>query len=167
MTAKSKQDNAPAPKPSKAAAPKKAARTRLPTLPLTVLAQYVKDISFETPGPIALAREEGGEPQVTLNVEVTAADVGPDLYEVALHLNAKVLRTDENVFVLEMIYAGLVGIEDMPEDARTELLMVQAPQLLFPFARSLVAHLTREGGLPPLVIEPLDFAQMYKEKGGK
>ncbi|MBM3506667.1 MAG: protein-export chaperone SecB [Alphaproteobacteria bacterium] len=133
---------------------------------VTVRVQYVKDLSFENPGaPRALA-DTATPPQIQVNVDVEARPMGKDHYEVALHINATAARNDANVFVLELVYAGLFALENIPRDKLENICLVECPRLLFPFARRVVADATREGGFPPLLLDPIDFARLLRQHRG-
>jgi len=132
--------------------------------PLTVHAQYVKDLSFENPrSPHSLM--EQGQPQLGLNVLVKTRQLEGSTYEVALVVEADAkTEKGEVVFVLELIYGGVFTLGDIPQEAVGPLLLIECPRLLFPFARAVVANTTREAGFPPLQIAPVDFAALYRQQ---
>lgn len=135
-----------------------------PMPPLTVHAQYVKDLSFENPrSPHSLM--EQGQPQLGLNVLVKTRQLEGSTYEVALVVEADA-KTDkgEVVFMLELIYGGVFTLGEVPQEAVGPLLLIECPRLLFPFARAVVANTTREAGFPPLQIAPVDFAALYRQQ---
>ncbi|WP_370336152.1 protein-export chaperone SecB [Parvularcula marina] len=129
---------------------------------MRAMSQYLKDLSFESPGAPQSLMSNLPAPEVEVGVDVNARRVGPDQYEVELACNATSTRDGETVFVVETNYAGLFLIQNVPDDQMEPLLLVEAPRLLFPFARQIVASATKEGGFPPLMLEPLDFAGMYR-----
>ena len=133
-----------------------------PALPIEIHAQYLKDISFETPGPLGMdAGEE--QPEIMLNVEVKANPTSQeDCYEVELQMSAEAKAADKRVFLLEINYAGLFALKGLEKESVTPVLMIECPRLLFPFARAIIANATREGGFPPLAIAPIDFAGIYR-----
>ena len=125
---------------------------------------YIKDLSFENPGVLKEMSDPSAGPQLDINIHVDAAPVGDDVYEVVLLLKAKANQKNENLFLLELAYAGIFRVrETATEDERKELLLIDAPSLLFPFARTIVANITREGGLPPLLLNPVNFEAMYAQ----
>lgn len=138
-----------------------------PSLPrMNVLAQYVKDLSFENPdAPKSLtARQKPPKVDVRINVQVnrqTESDM-----EVSLKLEAtgKDVDLDQTLFQAELVYAGLFKIANVPENQLGALAMVECPRLLFPFARQIIADATRGGGFPPLLLEPVDFVALYRER---
>ena len=127
---------------------------------LGILAQYVKDLSFENPGAPQSLQSGPQQPQVQINVDVGARALGGDAYEAQVQINARATRGTETVFVVELTYAGLFQIRGFSQDQLQAVLLVECPRLLFPFARAVVADVTRDGGFPPLMINPIDFAQM-------
>ncbi len=128
---------------------------------MRVLNQYLKDLSFESPGSPNSLRPDLPAPNVEVAVDVNARKLGDDQYEVELSCSATGKRGDDTVFVVETNYAGLFLIQNLPEAQLEPALLVEAPRLLFPFARQIVASATRDGGMLPLMLEPLDFGGMY------
>ena len=125
------------------------------------LAQYIKDLSFENPGaPQGLTQN----PQIEFGVDLQARQIDGTNYEVELKLRIHATVSEKQLFLLELAYAGLFRLENIPEDALQPLLMIQAPHLLFPFARRIVADVVRDGGMPPLMVEPIDFAALYQAR---
>jgi len=140
-----------------------------------VLNQYVKDLSFENPNIRKLMAGPGDPPNLKIEVNVNAERVDTNVYESAIEFTATAENNIGKVYVLETVYAGLFRIENIPEQALEPFLLVTAPMTLFPFLRRLVADVTREGGYPPLMLDPIDFAGLYlhrqqeiaKSKGAK
>jgi preprotein translocase subunit SecB len=127
---------------------------------IRILAQYIRDLSFESPrAPESL--RGGAQPQVDLGVELNARGRPDGLFEVELKLSAKAARDNDAVFVIELLYAGLFQIVGVNENDLEPVLMIECPRYLFPFARRIIADLTGEGGFPPFMLEPLDFAGIY------
>jgi preprotein translocase subunit SecB len=131
---------------------------------IRILAQYVRDLSFENPRAPDSLRGGGPQPQIDLGVELNARGRPDGLYEVELKLNARALRDDEAVFHVELVYAGLFQIMGVPEADLEPVLMIECPRFLFPFARRIIADLTGEGGFPPFMLEPIDFAGVYASR---
>lgn len=125
--------------------------------------QYIKDLSFEVPGaPGVFATPTA--PEVNVKVDVGAETLDDGAYEVTLKLEASGKTGEAPLFIVELAYAGLFQISDAPPDHLQPLLLIEAPRLLFPFARNVVAGVTRDGGLPPLMISPIDFVAMYRNR---
>ena len=134
---------------------------------LSVLAQYVKDLSFENPRAPQSLIQQRAQPEVSLNVNVTAQTLGPELYEVMLTITGDAKSEGESVFIVELTYAGVVTVKNAAEDMLTALILIETPRLLFPFARSVIATATREGGFPPLLVNPIDFADLLRREQAK
>jgi preprotein translocase subunit SecB len=129
---------------------------------LRALNQFVKDLSFENPG------NNGPEtrPNIDLGIDVSAIphEQGDGIFEVSLKLNAKAQSENTTLFVIELDYGGLFQVQGMSEADMEAALLIECPRLLFPFARRLIADITREGGFPPLLIDPVDFVQLYRSQ---
>ncbi len=126
-----------------------------------IVAQYIKDLSFENPGAPALMNQG---PQIDLGVDLQARRGDAEHYEVELKLRVSAKQGEKTVFLMELAYAGLFRIVGVPEAMLQSLLLIQAPHMLFPFARRIVADVVRDGGMPPLMIDPIDFAALYQSK---
>lgn len=124
-------------------------------------AQYTKDLSFEHPmAPRTFSME--GAPQISVNVGTQAERVNDSLFEVTLRILCEAKHGEETAFVIDLHYAGLFTLANIPAEHVEPLLLVEAPRLLFPFARRIVADATRDGGMPPLMLDPIDFVQQYQ-----
>jgi preprotein translocase subunit SecB len=131
--------------------------------PIVVRAQYLKDLSFESPGAPGTLSTMSEEPEVNINVNVEAQKLSDNDYEVALHLDVTANHNEQTIFIVEVVYAGLFTLTGVPEEAIQPVVLVEAPRLLFPFARNIVADATREGAFPPLMIQPVDFVGLYQQ----
>ncbi|MDR1488393.1 MAG: protein-export chaperone SecB [Holosporales bacterium] len=134
--------------------------------PFFITDQYVKDISFENPNFLVKYQENREQPQVSVNVETNASKLQDTHYEVAMKVEVKSFTSDKkNVFVLELVYAGLITINpESASDVLEPILLVHCPFLMFPFIRDIVANITSSGGYSPLLMEPIDFASLYIRK---
>lgn len=128
---------------------------------IRILAQYIRDLSFENPHAPESLRGGNSTPQIDLGVELNAKGRDGGVFEVELKLTAAARREGEAVFQVELIYAGLFQIAGIESEAIEQVLMIECPRYLFPFARRMIADLTAEGGFPPLMLEPMDFAAIY------
>lgn len=126
-----------------------------------ILAQYVKDLSFENPNaPQSLQIQ--GQPKIDINVNVNARSGDNDIYEVELHITVAARMEDKRVaFQIELLYGGLFRLTGAPQEAIEPFLIVEAPRILFPFARRVVADAVRDGGFPPFMLDPIDFGSLY------
>jgi len=131
-------------------------------------AQYIKDVSFEGPATPQIFGKIKAAPKIDLALDVKVKDLGDIGFEVSLNVNAKALVEDETAFIVELEYAGLFTLKDLHNDEQKEqILLIYCPSLLFPFARRVIADITRDGGYQPLMINPIDFAALYLQQKGK
>ncbi len=129
-----------------------------------VISQYVKDFSFENPNAPAIY-QAAGAPKIDVGFNIGAAQVGEDVHEVILKIDAKAETDDGQIaFVVDLTYAGLFGLRNIPQDQIQPFLLGEAPRILFPFARRVVADAVRDGGFPPLMLDPIDFGQLYMQQ---
>ena len=131
---------------------------------LQVVGQYVKDLSFENPG---MPTNPGGRPQIELGVDLQARQMDADAYEVELKMRVSAQSEGRTLFLLELLYAGVFQLMNVPEEMRQPLLLIDAHHILFPFARRIVADVVRDGGMPPLLVEPIDFAALYRARAAE
>ena len=131
---------------------------------LNILAQYVKDLSFESPGAPLSLRPREKSPSININVNVNANPIGENDFDVVLTLTAKAVDGKEVLFNAELTYGGVFRIQGIPQEHLLPLLFIECPRLLFPFARQIISDATRNGGYPPLMIDPIDFAQMFQQR---
>jgi len=130
---------------------------------IRVAGQYIKDLSFENPNAPESLRG-AGQPQIDLSVDVQARSMGEDMYEVELIISAKAAREGNAVFMVELTYAGLFQVQNVDANARDAFLLIECPRLIFPFARRILSDATRDGGFPPLMLEPVDFAALFRQQ---
>ena len=129
----------------------------------TINAQYVKDLSFENPNIPGLLTLKA-EPSVEMNIDVKGSNLDNDFYEVVLTLSCKGTSGETTLFVAELSYASLISLNDVPEEQIQRILFVECPILMFPFARNIIADATRDGGYPPILMQPVDFQAIF-DKG--
>lgn len=133
--------------------------------PLTVNAQFLKDLSYECTDPIKTFQSMEAAPDVNVSVDIQANPVKEDTFEVTLKIAAEATHKGEQAYLVEVEYGGVFTIgKDVPEEAKHPLLMIECPRLIFPFARSVIADATREGGFPPLSLVPIDFVALYRQQ---
>ena len=129
-----------------------------------VVAQYIKDLSFENPNVRKLFDAPGQAPNLRVEVNVNATKVNDKNFESALQLKAEATNNLGIIYDLELVYAGMFEVENMPPAGLEPFLLINCPTLLFPFARRIVADLTREGGFPPLLLDPIDFVALFQKR---
>jgi preprotein translocase subunit SecB len=136
---------------------------------IRILAQFTRDVSFENPrAPESLQPAPGQpQPQIELGVELSARGRVDGLFEVDMKLNVGALREGAAVFQLELVYGGLFQIAGVSENDLEQVLLIECPRFLFPFARRIVADLTADGGFPPFQLEPIDFLAVYAARKGQ
>jgi preprotein translocase subunit SecB len=148
--------------PAVAAAVKPPAAGTLPSM--KILGQYLKDLSFENPNAPQSMNIQSGSPDINIAVNVNARNLAPTDFEVELHLEAKATHQGKAVFAADLLYAGIFRLENVPPEALHPIVLVECPRLLFPFARQILADATRNGGFPPLMLDPIDFMGMYQRR---
>lgn len=129
-----------------------------------IVNQYIKDLSFENPNVHKLISGAGDQPNLQVEVNVAAQRVKGDLYETSIEFKATATNNLGTIYVLETVYAGLLKIDSIPEGALEPFLLISGPAMIFPFLRRLVADITREGGFPPLLLDPIDFGGLYVQR---
>ena len=125
--------------------------------------QYVKDISFESPQSPKIFMSQLAQPDVNVDFNVAAEPVENDMHEVVLDIEIKATVDDETMFIAELSYAGLVQVSGADDNVLKQILMIEAPRHLFPFARAILAESIRDGGFPPLLLNPIDFQGYYRQ----
>jgi len=134
-------------------------------VPITIRAQYVKDLSFESPNPLrSFTAQTETAPNIAVNVQARANNLGNNNFEVVLDFHAEAKREEDVLFVTELSYAAVVTIGNVPEEHIGPMVMIDCPHLLFPFARNIIADITRDGGFSPLYLAPIDFASLYNNQ---
>ena len=131
---------------------------------LIINAQYTKDLSFENPRAPQSLIQQTTQPSVDINVDVKAQNLGPELFEVVLTINATARAQEETVFLVELAYGTVVTVKNAPPEMLAGLILVETPRIVFPFARAIIANTTRDGGFPPLLINPIDFAELLRRQ---
>jgi preprotein translocase subunit SecB len=136
-----------------------------PIPPLLIKAQYIKDLSFENPNILEILQGLEASPEVSVNVRVEANPISDTDFEVILFLNASATHAEKTLFMTELAYGGIFQISpDVPQESQKAILFIECPRLLFPFARNVLADVTRDGGLPPVFLHPIDFVGLYQQK---
>lgn len=134
---------------------------------LNVLAQYTKDLSFENPNaPRSLGPQENS-PNITIQVNVNLRQMAETDYEVELLLEGSAVDGASTLFKFDLTYAGMFRLQNIPEEEMHPILMIECPRLMFPFARQIVADAVRAGGFPPLLIDPIDFHNLYRQRAAE
>jgi preprotein translocase subunit SecB len=131
-----------------------------------LIMQYVKDLSFENPSSPAVFQWQT-QPKIDVQVNIGAQALGGDVHEVVLRLDVTASSDEGTVFKVDLLYAGLFGVRNAPEEQFHPFLLAEAPRLLFPFARRIVSDAVRDGGFPPLMLDPIDFGALYMQRAAQ
>jgi len=132
--------------------------------PVIVQGQYLRDLSFESPNAPESLQMMTGQPDINVEINVKPQKVGDNDYEVTLYMKVTAEEGGKSIFIVECDYAGLFTLQDVPEEAIDPIVAIEAPRLLFPFTRNIIADAIREGGFPPLLIQPIDFVSLYEQQ---
>ena len=131
---------------------------------LIINAQYLRDLSFENPRAPESLIGQNSPPEVAVEIDVKARQLNPEMFEVVLALQVEARSNNEVTFLIELDYGAVVTIRNAAPEMTAALILVEAPRMLFPFARAVIADATRDGGFPPLLINPVDFAELQRRK---
>jgi preprotein translocase subunit SecB len=131
---------------------------------LNVVAQYIKDFSFENPNAPRSLQPSGEAPQINIQINVEAQPLSDTDIEVSLKLEGKAEAQGNLMFGFELVFAGIFRIRNVPQESLNAIVLIECPRLLFPFAREIIATAVRNGGFPPLLLDPVDFVSLYRQK---
>ncbi len=131
---------------------------------INVVAQYVKDLSFENPGAPATLRPQGASPNISVSVGVQPRPVNDTDIEVELRLEARAVDGETTLFAVELVYAGVFRLINITQETINPIMLIECPRLLFPFARQIIAAASQNGGFPPLLLDPIDFVALYQQR---
>ena len=131
---------------------------------LNVLAQYVKDLSFENPNAPRSLQQQQAQPSINIQINVNAKPLSGNEYEIELKIEGRAETPGLFLFSFDLLYAGVFRIVNVPQENIHAIIMIECPRLLFPFAREIVGNAVRNGGFPPLMIDPVDFVSLYRQK---
>ena len=131
---------------------------------MNVLAQYTKDLSFENPNAPRSLTSQQGAPEISIQVNVNMRQLAASDFEIELVLEGSAVEGTNTLFRFELTYGGVFRVQNVPEQDLHPILMIECPRLLFPFAREIVANAIRGGGFPPLLIDPIDFVSLYRQR---
>ena len=131
---------------------------------LNVLVQYVKDLSFENPNAPLSLQQQQQQPGINIQINVNASPLSETDVEVVLKLEGQADFDGKVLFAFDLAYAGVFRIQNVPQESVHAVVLIECPRLLFPFAREIVANAVRNGGFPPLMLDPVDFVALYRQK---
>src|SRR5712692_1995832 len=131
---------------------------------LAVLAQYIKDFSFENPNAPRSLSPTQSQPAINIQINVGVGQMSESDYEITLKLEGKADMAGTVLFAFDLTFAGVFRLQNVPQQTLQPLVMIECPRLLFPFAREIVANAVRNGGFPPLLLDPVDFVSLYQQR---
>ncbi len=131
---------------------------------LNVLAQYVRDLSFENRNAPRSLMPQNEQPAINIQINVNANPMSEQEFQVELTIEGDAKTKELTLFKFELIFGGIFRIANVPEEAIHPIVLIECPRLLFPFARQIIANATRDGGFPPLYLDPVDFAALYRQR---
>lgn len=131
---------------------------------IKVLSQYIKDLSFEVPNAPSIFLEKHEKPNINLTIDIDAKKINQDISEVTLKINAKATADEKVVFICEAAYSALFAISDIKDEEIEQILLIYCPNILFPFVRRIISNAVSDGGFLPLMIEPIDFFDLYNKR---
>lgn len=156
--------DAPAPEPASGDAVGVAPPPQASAPQIGIQSQYVKDLSFENPGAPGSLVATAEAPEIQVNVEVQARPLQNESYEVSLHITASGKNGQTTLFVLDLTYGAVCRVVGVPKESLQPVLLVECPRMLFPFARRVLSDATRDGGFPPLMLNPIDFLALFRQQ---
>lgn len=134
---------------------------------MALRAQYTKDVSFENPRAPGSLFSLDSAPAMEVSVNLGAQRLDQNVFELVIQVNARAIADKTTVFLIDLAYAGVLEMQNVPDEALEQLVFVQGAFLLFPYARRVISDLTRDGGFPPLQLEPIDFLSLYSQQRAK
>lgn len=141
----------------------------LPQMPqnFVVKGQYIKDLSFENPNAPHSLLAINDKPAIDVNVDLKAQKLQETIYEMTMHISARATLEGRTMFLVDLAYAGIFQLTGIPDDKIEPVMLVDCPFVLFPFARRVIADITRDGGFPPLMLDPIDFQSLYLQNAAR
>ncbi len=132
---------------------------------IKVLGQYIKDLSFEVPSAPEVFLQDNQKPDINLSIDIDAKKISEEgTYEVTLKISAEASSAEQKVFICEAAYSGIFLISNINDDEIEQVLLIYCPNILFPFIRRIITNVVIDGGFPPLMVEPINFAELYQKR---
>jgi len=129
---------------------------------IRIASQYIKDLSFENPHAPQTLAPQGKPPEIQVGVDVQGRGLDQTNFEITLRITAEAKISGQTAFVLELLYGSVFVLENIPQESLEPICLIECPRLIFPFARRILADITRDGGFPPLLLDPIDFVALYQ-----
>jgi len=131
---------------------------------IKIISQYIKDLSFESPNSPQIFLNPQDKPNIALSINIDAKKISDEVFEVSLKVTAEAKIQDEKFFICEITYAGLFSFQKIEGEMLEQVLLIYCPNILFPFLRRIITNVTTDGGLAPLMLDPIDFADLYARR---
>lgn len=131
---------------------------------IRVVSQYIKDLSFEAPSAPQVFLTQQTKPDIELSINIDANKISEELFEVSLKIHADAKGEGKRIFLCEIVYGATFSISEAESEMLEQILLIYCPNLIFPFLRRIVANITADGGFPPLMLDPIDFAALYQRR---
>ena len=133
---------------------------------IALRAQYIKDLSFENPRAPQSLFSLKEPPQMEVSINLGAQRLDEAVFELAIQINARAISENATLFMIDLVYGGVFEVKNVPEEALDQVVFIQGGFLLYPFARRVIVDITRDGGFPPLQMDPIDFFSLYNQQRG-
>ncbi len=131
---------------------------------IRIISQYIKDLSFNLPNSPQVFLSPQDKPNINLSIDIDAKKVSNEIYEIILKISADAKIKNEQFFNCSVSYAGAFELKNIEGDMLEQVLLIYCPNLLFPFLRRIIANITTDAGIAPLMLDPIDFAQLYSRR---
>ncbi len=129
-----------------------------------VIAQYIKDLSFECPNAPQVFLNQQEKPNIALSIDINATKIGDELFEIILKISADASANNQRAFLCEISYGAVFSVKNVEGEMLEQILLIYCPNLIFPFLRRIIANLTTDGGFPALMLDPIDFADLFNRR---
>ena len=130
-----------------------------------IITQFIRDLSFENPNGLESFKPGSDRPMINANVDVKAKNrKDTEIYEVELNISVNAIREEKKLYIIDLKYIGIFEIKNLTDDVKEPYLLVECPRQLFPFARRIIYDMHSDGGLPPLMLDPVNFADLYEKR---
>lgn len=131
---------------------------------ISINGQYIKDLSFESPNSPASLIPKATPPKIDISLNLEVNELEKDIYEVSIEITVKANQEETTMFILEIAYCGVFTVKNFDAEQKDMVLLIHCPTILFPYARRVISDITRDGGFQPLMIDPIDFSALYRQK---
>ena len=136
---------------------------------IKINSQYIKDLSFEVPNAPEVFLSPAAKPDIGISIDINAVKLADNIYEVVLKIKAEAKNNDKIIFINELSYGGVFTLDEQIQNQQEieQILLIYCPNILFPFVRKIVANCTLDGNFPPLMLEPINFSDLYQKRNAQ